>query len=197
MLPYKLNFATLVPRTLDVRIKIAEAIQTLIAHENDESLRRRRANLASARRELGAIRLALQELRRDCDPRLRSHVLKYNPDQPRISVGNPDGGQWTSEDDGAPSGSSTGNDSGPNPGAQYVAAESENAANDNLTAEQVCRKAYSDAVALARMDLSLSQSDYLKIRRESAVSLDDCLNLASEDLPISPKGDFVFFMAAG
>lgn len=26
------------------------------------------------------------------------HLVKYSPDQPRVPAGNPDGGQWTSED---------------------------------------------------------------------------------------------------
>ncbi len=99
---YQPYLATAVPRTPEVRFEIAKAIQALAAQDEDERLRQRRATLASLRRELGEIALALQELRRACDPRLRSYVLKYSPDQPRVPAGNPDGGQWTS-DDGTPS----------------------------------------------------------------------------------------------
>jgi len=31
-------------------------------------------------------------------------IAKYSPDQPRVSSGNPDGGQWTSGNDGSDSG---------------------------------------------------------------------------------------------
>ena len=34
---------------------------------------------------------------------LRAALKKYSPDQPRVSAGNPDGGQWTREDSGSQS----------------------------------------------------------------------------------------------
>lgn len=48
------------------------------------------------------IALVLLELRRDLlvRPPPRPIASKYNPDQPRIPAGNPDGGQWTSGGDG-------------------------------------------------------------------------------------------------
>jgi hypothetical protein len=46
-----------------------------------------------------ALRREIAELRLDC---LRARWLrKYNPDQPRVPAGNPDGGQWTNEGGGA------------------------------------------------------------------------------------------------
>jgi hypothetical protein len=37
----------------------------------------------------------------DAKPHAASTVRKYSPDQPRVSVGNPDGGQWTNENSSA------------------------------------------------------------------------------------------------
>jgi len=39
------------------------------------------------------------------------HLRKYNPDQPRVPAGNPDGGEWTSEDGDTSTGSDTSNSS--------------------------------------------------------------------------------------
>ncbi len=125
-------------------------------------------------------------------------IQKYDPNQPRVPADNPAGGQWTTEDENGWSSGSGGSDDKPNPSVQYAAAaENDDAANDNLTPEQTCQKAYSDALALARINPSLSSADYLNVRRESAVPLDDCLHLADGDLPISPQGDFVLFHGGG
>lgn len=97
MTPYKSHLATAVPEIFELRLEIMKAIRVFAAQEDDERLRQRRAELASARHELGEIALALHDLRRECDPRLRSYVMKYSPDQPRVPAGNSDGGQWTSE----------------------------------------------------------------------------------------------------
>ena len=88
---------TAVPQTWQARLEILHAVETLREQYQDEPLRRRRPEIASLRRELNEIALALEELRRAYDPRLRSYVLKYSPDQPRVPAGNPDGGQWTNE----------------------------------------------------------------------------------------------------
>jgi hypothetical protein len=112
------------------------------------------------RRDLEKIREDVLGLWRQCEPRSRSYVIKYSPDQPRVPAGNPGGGQWTSESEG---GAEPANDSrvisdaAPDntwkPGAQYAASDVEqaDAANDNLTPEQTCQQAYADAVALARI----------------------------------------------
>lgn len=107
MIPYKSHLATAVPEALEVRLEITKAIQALTTQDQEEQRQRRAAKLTSIQRELGQIALTLQELKRACDPRLRSYVIKYSPDQPRVPAGNPDGGQWTN---GGGSGSS--NDSG-------------------------------------------------------------------------------------
>jgi len=98
MIPYKSPLLTTVPPTFEKRLEILDAIRTLAAEDEHDRLRRRRAERASVRRDLGELAHAVQELSRACDPRLRSYVIKYNPDQPRVPAGNPDGGQWTSED---------------------------------------------------------------------------------------------------
>jgi hypothetical protein len=65
--------------------------------------------IAALRRELEKLTQDVLELWRQCEPRARSYVIKYSPDQPRVPAGNPDGGQWTSGDDGggSPSASTT------------------------------------------------------------------------------------------
>jgi|GEM_PF-4039393 len=95
------HILTAVPQTLHGHLEIAKAIRALAAQDENEQLRPGRAELASIRRELGQIVLALYELKRDCDPRLRSYVMKYSPDEPRVPAGNPDGGHWTSEGGGS------------------------------------------------------------------------------------------------
>lgn len=83
---------TAVPGALDVRLEIMQAIQTLAAQDEDEWNGRRRGEIASVRREFGQIEFAMQELRRNFDPRLRSYVIKYSPNQPRAPAGHPDVG---------------------------------------------------------------------------------------------------------
>jgi hypothetical protein len=89
--------ATAVPRSSEKRLEITQAIRALVAEHDDELPHRRRPEIASIRRELEQIALTIQKLQRACDPRLRSYVVKFNADQPRVPAGNPDGGQWTSE----------------------------------------------------------------------------------------------------
>lgn len=197
MIPYRSCFATAVPRTPEVRLKIAEAIRAFIAHENDEPLPGWRTNLASLRRELGEIALALQEPKRECDPRLRSHVLRYNPDQPRVPAGSPDGGQWTGEV-ASDSSNSSGTESDAKPKNEYASNdENDGITNDNLTAEQVCRLAYSEGLASVRMNPSLSPAAYLNARYQLASALELCLNLANGVRPIPRDGAFVSFFSAG
>ncbi len=131
MIPYKSPLLTAVPQTLEKRLEIMNAIRAL-AVRDDALLRQRQAEIAAARRDFellrhslpGLLRQAIEEARRDCDLRLRSHVIKYSPDQPRVPAGDPDGGQWTSEG-GAPADASDFADDEPDdtsgPGAQYAA----------------------------------------------------------------------------
>lgn len=206
MIPYKSPLLTAVPQSLEKRLEIMNAIRTLTAPDGDDQVRKRQADIAALRRDLEKIREDVLDLWRQCEPRSRSYVIKYNPDQPRVPAGNPDGGEWTSEGDSsaAPANDSRViSDATPyntwKPGAQYAASnvEGRGAANDNLTPEQTCRQAYADAVALARIDPSLSTADYLLAREDSARSLDFCLHLANGERPIDRGGDFVEFFGGG
>jgi len=110
-------------------------------------------------------------------------VQKYSPDQPRVPAGNPDGGQWTSEGEN---------------GAQYAAYEAENddAANDNLTPEQICRQAYSNGLTWTRLN-TINPEKYLDARYQLTSALELCLNLVNGVRPVSRGGDFVYFYGDG
>jgi hypothetical protein len=100
-----------VPRTLHAQLEIAKAMRTLMAPDEDELLRRRRAEIAAIRGELDAIKRDFQKAGEEClalaKAELRAALAKkYNPDQPRAPAGNRDGGQWTS-------GNGAGNDASP------------------------------------------------------------------------------------
>ncbi len=97
MIPYKAHRPTAVPKTLETRLEIMKAIRTLAARHEDEQLRQRRADIVALRRDCEQVAQSLRELWREWQPRARSYVLKYNPDESRVPAGNPDGGQWTSE----------------------------------------------------------------------------------------------------
>jgi len=108
-----------VPRTPQAQLEIAKAIRTLVAPHDDEPLRQRRIELAAIRGELDAIKRDFQKAGEECLALVKAELRatlakKYNPDQPRVSVGNPDGGQWTS-------GSKAGSDTPPR--TQYTALE--------------------------------------------------------------------------
>jgi hypothetical protein len=100
-----------VPRALHVQLEIAKAIRALAGPDEDELVRQRRAEIAAIRRDLEAlsrdIRRAGEEWLVLAKAELRSALKKYSPDQPRVSAGNPDGGQWTTEDGGSGSPSSS------------------------------------------------------------------------------------------
>ena len=97
-----------------------------LAAQDDELLHRRREEIVTLRRAAGELALRFEELqrgygalvelvhdeRRRRDPRLRSHVIKYNADQPRVPAGEHGGGQWTSDGGGAST-----NDAGKAPAA--------------------------------------------------------------------------------
>ena len=241
MIPYKSPLLTAVPQTLEKRLEIIDSIRALAARDDDEQLSKRRAELASIRRELGELAQVLQEIRRDCDPRLRSYVMKYSSDQPRVPAGNPDGGQWTGEggsgssndssdasgdvsDDDSSDSSNGASGEGSEPGPQYAALDTgtqtdasegvpsnsqthddstedrielADAANDNLTPEQICQQAYSDGMTSARINPSLSSDEYLDARYQLTSALQLCLDLANGVRPISPGGNFVEFYGAG
>jgi hypothetical protein len=63
-------------------------------HEHDPHLAAARASLLALKRQVAALAFKLKFRRL-----LREKA--YNPDQPRVPAGNPDGGQWTSEGSGS------------------------------------------------------------------------------------------------
>jgi len=106
-----------VPPTLHARLEIAKAIRLLVEQNEAERLRRAAeppVNIQEIAAEI--VREAFDEL----------HKAGFNPNEPRVPAGNPDGGEWTSE------GSNSGtrdprvlSDATPDnnwiPGAQYAA----------------------------------------------------------------------------
>ncbi len=111
---------TAVPQHWPVRLEIVKAIHQLAAQEQEEQQRQRRAELAAIRRDCELLSETIREVCRE--------LVKagFNPNEPRVPAGNPDGGEWTSE-----GGSGTSNDSPVlsdatpdnnwKPGAQYAA----------------------------------------------------------------------------
>lgn len=78
-------------------MEIARAIRELAAQEEDRLVQARRAEVAAIRRELDEITQSFHAVRDGWRSLLRSELRKagYNPDEPRVPAGNPDGGQWT------------------------------------------------------------------------------------------------------
>jgi hypothetical protein len=101
-----------VPRTLHAQLEIAKAMCMLTAPDDDEPLRRRRAELAAIRGELEAMKLDLHKAGEECLALVMADLRtmlakKYNSNQPRVPAGNRDGGQWT---DGSEVGGETSSD---------------------------------------------------------------------------------------
>jgi hypothetical protein len=97
MIPYRWPVETVLPDMPEVRREILEAAR-IVAHEN-ETVRRRRQEIARIRGELTALRENVVGL----GPYLRSLVLfelrkyGYNPAEPRIPKHHTGGGQWTED----------------------------------------------------------------------------------------------------
>lgn len=123
MIPYRSPLLTAVPQSLEKRLEIMGAIRTLTMPDVDDQVRKRQADIAALRRDLETIREDVLDLWRQCEPRSRSYVIKYSPDQPRVPGGNPDGGQWTSEDESSESSAVTDvrPESASGPRVQYAA----------------------------------------------------------------------------
>lgn len=125
MIPYKPHLATLVPNTWETRLEIIKAVSTLAAQVHEDHVRLRRAEIASLRSELEGIDRELSKLCRDWPLLVRSDLRKadFDPNEPRVPAGHPNGGQWTSE--GTPAGDSEVVSDAPDtnwiPGAQYAA----------------------------------------------------------------------------
>ena len=110
-----------VPPLPHVHLEIAKAIQTLAAQDDEHF--ERGAPLAKVRSD----RELIAEIVGDAWRIL--HKTGFNPDEPRVPAGNPDGGQWTAEGSGSSSAPAVSDavlsDATPNnnwiPGAQYAA----------------------------------------------------------------------------
>jgi hypothetical protein len=91
-----------VPQTWQTHLEIAKAIRTLAA-QHEERQPQRRIEIAPPlnTRALAAniVREIFHELRK----------VNFNPDEPRVPAGNPDGGQWTSDGGNGTSTSSSDN----------------------------------------------------------------------------------------
>ncbi len=132
MIPFKSSLLLNVPPTLEKKLDALGALRTLQA-QDAELVRQRRAAIAALRRDFDELQRDVAALRLRLAADVRSDVLrtlKYNPDQPRVPAGRPQGGQWTSED-----GSSASPDSmarpiaeehqNSGPGPQYAAPETD------------------------------------------------------------------------
>jgi hypothetical protein len=100
MIPFKSPLLLAVPPTLEKRLEALAALRTLQA-QDEELARQRRVAIAALRRDVDELQRDFAALRHRLASDVRSDVmraLKYNPDQPRVPKGSPQGGQWTSED---------------------------------------------------------------------------------------------------
>lgn len=92
MISYRSSRETVVPASLEKRLEIVAAIRALATQDN-EQLRQRQLDISALRRDCellrrslaGLVQEAIAQARRECDPRLRSYVIKYSSDQPRVS----------------------------------------------------------------------------------------------------------------
>ncbi|MGC1586891.1 MAG: hypothetical protein WA791_14535 [Rhodomicrobium sp.] len=108
-----------VPQHWPVRLEIVKAIHVLAAQEQEEQQRERRAELAAFRRDC---ELLSETIRKVCRELFKAG---FNPNEPRVPAGNPDGGEWTREaGSGTSSESQVVSDATPDnnwiPGAQYA-----------------------------------------------------------------------------
>jgi hypothetical protein len=103
-----------VPQTLHVQIEIAKAIRALATPNQDQQVRRQ-TEPAAAYPEGELIAQIVRELILD----LRK--AGFNPDEPRVPAGNPDGGQWTRDGGNGAVNSDATPDNTWKPSGQYAA----------------------------------------------------------------------------
>jgi hypothetical protein len=98
MTPLRSRILTAPPHTWHTRLEIAKAIRELVAQDEEARLQRR-AELAAIRSDCEDIAEALREACCEVASVLRSELRKagYNPNEPRVPVGNSGGGRWTTE----------------------------------------------------------------------------------------------------
>jgi hypothetical protein len=101
MNPYRPYRLSAVPRTLHAQLEIANAIRALAGPDEDELLRKRRAEIVAIRRDLDALVRDVRKLGEELPALAKAELLaalkKYSPDLPRVPEGNSKGGQWTAE----------------------------------------------------------------------------------------------------
>ncbi len=129
MTPWPPRRLNAVPRDWTVRAEIMKAMRTLAAQEEDEAFRRRRAEFAALRLDCELLAVSLRNDCRNYVSVVSAELRKagYNPNEPRVPAGNPNGGEWTRESEGSDSTdpspvlSDATPDNGWIPGAQYAA----------------------------------------------------------------------------
>jgi hypothetical protein len=84
---------TAVPRAWPVRMEIMKAAHTLARQIAEEDEHRPRRSEAAAGNLVDEFVAAMRELRQELRKELRK--AGFNPNEPRVPAGNPDGGQWT------------------------------------------------------------------------------------------------------
>jgi hypothetical protein len=89
MASYKQRIATVPPPTLQKQLEVLQAARALFGQDN-EAARRRREEIAALRREHGELVELAQELWRQYDPRLRSHVIRDDSAHPAFLRASPD-----------------------------------------------------------------------------------------------------------
>lgn len=94
MIPYRRDTATDVRRTPELRIAIMKAMRTLAAQEEDEHLRRRRAEIAALRRELEEIAHDIRELCRKWALEARLRVAMPRDRAGKAAVDDPKHAGW-------------------------------------------------------------------------------------------------------
>lgn len=109
-----------VPQHWPVRNEIAKAADALLAQIAEENHVHRRSELAALRRDFELLAESFREICRGLCK------AGYDPNEPRVPAGRPDGGQWTKEGGSATSSESeVVSDATPDntwiPGAQYTA----------------------------------------------------------------------------
>ena len=111
-----------VPQHLPARAEIEKIARALDVQIAEQQTRSRRAELAWLRRDCELLGEAIREACREL------HKAGFNPNEPRVPAGNPDGGQWTREGANGTEASSLSpvvSDATPDntwtPGAQYAA----------------------------------------------------------------------------
>lgn len=103
MIPYKSNLLTAVPKTLEVRLEVMKAIRSLSTEHEDEQARQGQIEPARNCRASDQIEETVREACRELALQVRGYLRKFDPNEPRVPAGNPDGGQWTTEGGGASS----------------------------------------------------------------------------------------------